>query len=118
MTYVIGTESALQSWSRTVDATESLPRPPDAWPPTFDPQLGWVAGGLIPGTGTDPIIPPQYYPTDPPVGWTAHYYGEPKLLTSGEYALQVEDRHSSNTGTLTTADTVVFAEPVNPMEHF
>lgn len=106
MTYIIGTQPELEAWSRDIDTSEDLPRPPDAWPATFDPQLGWVAGGLIPGTGEGPI-PPQYYPTDPPPGWTSYYYGPPKLLTSGEYALEVEDRH---VGTMQTAEQVVFAD--------
>lgn len=114
MTYVIGTESALEVWSRDIDTSEDLPRPPDAWPATFDPQLDWTPGGLIPGTGTD-LIPPQYYSMDPPVGWTAHYYGQPKLLTSGDYAVAVEDRH---VGTMQTAATVSFVEPANPIPTF
>ena len=116
MTYVIGTESALEAWSRDIDTSESLPRPPDAWPEDFNPQLDWVAGGLIPGTGTD-LIPPQYYPMDPPVGWTAHYYGEPRLLESGDYAVAVEDRHAiavedRHVGTMQTADHVQYADPL------
>ena len=116
MPYVIGTESALQSWSRDIDTQEGLPKSADAWPPGVDPQLDWEPGAPL------PMLPGEteqrYASSEPPVGWTVHYYGEPRELEDGRFAIAIEDRHLAlvTEPLVVEGDVTWKVEPLMPME--
>lgn len=81
MAFAVGTKAQCDAFNQAVNQTEGLPRPPDAWPPGFDPRLDWV---------------PTEEEPNPPAGWTARYYEDPSETNDNRWAIPgYETKHAA-----------------------